>query len=149
MVIGGRRHQGAAMYNDFKDLWYTVAPLKFERRYSAAVKWNGTVVVTGGSDPVSASVELFNPKTNKWTAALPDLLVARYGHALVNIDSCLYAIGGKSQDEQLLSSVEKYSLTSKSWKLVFTLPTARSDLTCVTRLVSTKTRLLHTAHCLF
>lgn len=135
MVIGGTLQYGAAIYNQAKDSWYTTAPMNNERWYSAAVEWNGTVVVTGGWNPVTASVEQFNPKTNQWTA-LPDLQVARCFHALVNIDSCLYAIGGENKDEMQLSSVERYDASSKSWKIVFTLPTARSCLTCATLDVS-------------
>jgi len=134
MVLGGGLKQGAATYNKVKDSWLTTAPMKIERWYSAAVKWNGTVVVTGGLYPFTASVEQFHPKTNQWTA-LPDLQIARKGHALVNIDSCLYAIGGLNEDEEPLSSIEKYNLGSKSWKLVSTLPTAREGLTCATKKV--------------
>ena len=108
--------------------------------YSAAVEWNGTVVVTGGFDPVTASVEQFNPKTNQWTA-LPDLQVARFNHALVNIDSCLYAIGGENEDDEPLKSVERYDAASKSWTIVFTLPTARSCLTCATLDVSENSKV--------
>ena len=135
MVIGGYPQYGAAIYNQVKDLWYTTAPMNNKRWYSAAVEWNGTVVVTGGLDPVTASVEQFNPKTNQWTA-LPDLQVARCAHALVNIDSCLYAIGGQNKDDEPLKSVERYDAASKSWTIVFTLPTARSCLTCATPDVS-------------
>ena len=140
MVLGGTLEQGAATYNQVKDSWLTTAPMKIKRSYSAAVKWNATVVVTGGSAPVTASVEQFHPKTNQWTA-LPDLQVARYAHALVNIDSCLYAIGGENEAYEPLSSIEKYNLGSKSWKLVSTLPTARSCLTCATNKVSAKLNL--------
>ena len=134
MVIGGGLQYGAAMYNQVKDLWYTTAPMNNIRLLSAAVEWNGTVVVTGGFYPVTASVEQFNPKTNQWTA-LPDLQVARSNHALINIDNCLYAIGGDN-NQVCLNSVERYDAASKSWKIVFSLPTARSFLTCATLDVS-------------
>ena len=134
MVIGGTLQYGAAIYNQVKDLWYTTAPMNNKRLYSAAVEWNGTVVVTGGFDPVTASVEQFNPKTNQWTA-LPDLQVARYNHALVNINNCLYAIGGYN-GQVILSSVERYNAASMLWQIVFTLLTARHAFACAKLKVS-------------
>ena len=135
MTIGGHLYSGAAIYNFVTDTMQTTSPSNTDRRLSAAVKWNGKVVVTGGYDPVTASVEQYDPKTNQWTK-LPDLQVARLGHALVNVAGCLYAIGGAGVDYKVLSSIEQYNAANKSWKLVSTLQTARAGLASATNKVS-------------
>jgi kelch-like protein 18 len=83
--------------------------------------------VTGGFNPVTASVELYNPKTNQW-AALPDLKTARWGHTLENMEGHLYVIGGMTNTNEVMSSVEKYNATCKSWTVVASLQSARRAL---------------------
>ena len=80
------------------------------------------------------SVEQFDPQTNTWTA-LPNLLVARDSHSLVNMDGRLYVIGGWD-GEQALSSVERYDEETKTWTNQPTLNTARQGLACATCAVS-------------
>jgi N-acetylneuraminic acid mutarotase len=135
MTIGGHLDSGAAIYNFVTDTMHTTSLSDTNRWCSAAVKWNGKVVVTGGWNPVTASVEQYDPKTNQWTK-LPDLQVARWGHALVNVAGCLYAIGGADVDELVISSIEQYNAADKSWKLVSTLQTARAALASATNKVS-------------
>ena len=75
------------------------------------------------------SVEQFDPQTNTWTA-LPNLLVARDSHSLVNMDGRLYVIGGEDSNYQELSSVERYDAETKTWTNQPTLNTARKGLAC-------------------
>ena len=127
----------AAVYDCNTDSWRSAAPSNNKHSYTAAVAWNGTVVVAGGY-PMTDSVEQFDPQTNTWTA-LPNLLVARCYHSLVNMDGRLYVIGGLGSDsdgEQVLSSVERYDAETKTWINQPTLNTARKDLACALCAVS-------------
>ena len=120
----------AAVYDCNTDSWRSAAPSNNKHSYTAAVAWNGTVVVAGGDFPMTDSVEQFDPQTNTWTA-LPNLLVARSHHSLVNMDGKLYVIGGLGSDgKQVLSSVERYDAETKTWTQLATLGTARRRLAC-------------------
>ena len=141
LCVGGRFNLNscaeAAVYDCNTDSWRSVAPTNNKHTYTAAVTWNGTVVVAGGH-PITDSVEQFDPQTNTWTA-LPNLLVTRDSHSLVNMDGRLYVIGGSglgSDGEQVLSSVERYDAETKTWINQPTLNTARQDLACALCAVS-------------
>ena len=126
----------ATTYDCDTDSWHQVAPTNHEHSYTSAVTWNGTVVVAGGEDPITDSVEQFNPQTNTWTA-LPNLLVARARHSLVNMDGSLYVIGGWD-GAQAIGSVEQYTAESNCWTSLTSLNTARQGLACAVCQVSVR-----------
>ena len=133
-VGGNHSCTEVAVYDCNTDSWLAAAPTNNKHSYTAAVTWNGTVVVAGGDFPMTDSVEQFDPQTNTWTA-LPNLLVARRHHSLVNLDDRLYVIGGWDGKE-VLSSVELYDTETKTWINQPTLCTARESLACALCAVS-------------
>ncbi len=124
------------MYDVDRDGWVSVAPMSTERTGAAAATWNDKVVVAGGCDSKYAilnSAEQYDPEANRWTP-FSSLITRRYGHALVNADNTLYAIGGS--DGSGLSSVERYNAESGVWQPAPKLSIARNCLAAATLRVS-------------
>ena len=77
----------------------------------AAVLDDGTVVYAGGiaipprGYAPTADVERWDPRTNEWTASAP-LNVGRAGGAIVATAGGVYLIGGSTDDDQPIASVE-------------------------------------------
>ena len=104
-----------------------------ERRGAAAATWNGKVVVAGGQDTKNRmlkSAEQYDAEKDQWTA-FASLLAARWGHALVNSDNTLFAIGGWDGKEAW-RSVERYNVESGKWQLAPTLNIARRGFASAT-----------------
>ncbi len=75
-----------------------VAPMNIPRaRHAMVALRDGRVVVLGGmSMDATASVEVYDPRTNQWQFAEP-LDQPRYDHCAVFDGSSIYIVGGSSQ----------------------------------------------------
>lgn len=114
------------MYTPSSDNWYNVATLSHEHSGAAAAVWNNTVIVAGSSYAPHDSVEQYDPESNT-CKSFPNLLVGRCGHALVNLNETLYAIGG-CNNSKVLVDVEKFDINSNKWQAVSPLKTPRFGL---------------------
>ncbi len=122
----------AEMYDPERDSWRNVAPMSTKRAWQSAATWKGKVVVAGGQDAhckTLNSAEQYDPETNQWTP-FRSLLLARWGHALVNADNTLLAIGGV--DGESWRSVERYNADSGEWEQAPQLNKGRRNFASVT-----------------
>ena len=60
-----------------------------------------------------------------WEAVAP-MAEARENHAVVVLEGKLYAVGGRDNNDGLLSSVERYDAASNAWEEVAPMVTARA-----------------------
>lgn len=101
------------MYDADCDEWYFIESMTDGHDYAATATRDNKVIITGGSN-YSKSVEQYDPETDTWTR-LPDLLLGRQCHALVNLDDCLFAIGGFTSKNGVISGVETLAADGDSW----------------------------------
>jgi N-acetylneuraminic acid mutarotase len=102
------------VYDPSTNLWSSAPPIHRARAGLAAGVLNGKIYAIGGYVPfgtgiqVLNTVEVFDPSTNLWSAALSPLL-ARAGHAVATVNGFIYVIGGETSNETPLLTVEQYS----------------------------------------
>jgi N-acetylneuraminic acid mutarotase len=58
---------------------------------------------------------MYDPSAGQWRA-VPDLSVARSGCAVVCIDGNVYVVGGVSDAEAVLASMECYDPIASEWR---------------------------------
>ena len=75
------------------------------------VEYEGLIYVVGGcTDSRRHHKDLvsYNPVTGAW-AVLPSMATARSRLAVAVLEGHLYAVGGTNRDDEVLSTVERYS----------------------------------------
>ena len=101
---------------------------------------SGRVLIVGGEDAngaLLASVELYDPASNKWSAAAP-LVSAREHHTATLLPSGkVLVVGGIGANATMLGSAEIYDPITNGWSLAGTLSVGRAYHT-VTQLPSGK-----------
>ena len=81
------------------------------------------ILVSGGvASLLSSSIqihqdEIYDLETGTSEPLAQTMTTPRYGHVLINLGGTVYAIGGKDANGAQLSSMEKFSVSSKSWIL--------------------------------
>ena len=98
-----------------------------------AFKATTNLIFQGGeteNSPSSADVKIYDLEKSEWTAQ-PDMLVKRKDHAcaLVTLgeEKGILVSGGVNEDDQLLDSVEFFSIDKDEWKEVAHLKQARTE----------------------
>ena len=117
----------------------------------------GVLVAIAGFDGTNAlaTVEVYQPTADRWTAAAP-LNTARYGHAAVVVGDRAFVLGGCGAEQQPLDSVESMDLhaliahvplVTAGWQLMheWRLPSPRCDCAAVT--VGGAIWIIGGAHC--
>jgi len=125
LVFGGRNQEGtfcsktAYLYNP-KNNTCLFARMMNKARYAAAViHIDGFVYVLGGKQAngiVLSSCERYNMRDNTWTE-LDKMIESRSDASVEVTNDHLYIFGG-CQGENMLSSIEKYSIKGDSWKIL-------------------------------
>lgn len=113
MVIGGAYVSSCERYDPVNNTWTTTASLSIPRYYAAATMYFGKVYVVGGYSTANpnatvetASVEIYTPSTNTWSAG-SDLKAARAAHTVTVLpNSDMLAVGGTASP--YLHSVELF-----------------------------------------
>ncbi len=114
--------------------WLRKTDIPTARVFLGAAAVDGLIYAAGGSPGALtdlATVEIYNPATDSWTAG-PPLGTPRSGLALVGVNSgegCgayVYAIGGGWNNYQ--AAVERYSPTTNIWTTLSDLTQARRSL---------------------
>lgn len=109
--------------------WTPLPPMLRARRAASAVAFNGRICVVGGAGGLShlehciEASEIFDPDRCIWEA-LPSMLQARRGLALLAVDHALLAFGG-SDGEQVLRNVEVYDELHGAWDVRPAMPSSR------------------------
>ena len=96
----------------FTDQWKTVdTKLPTERFRPGVAALDKKIYVTGGhhAQPMSSSVDCYDPETNSWSQ-VANMNIARQGHSLVSLHGRLYAIGG--------AEIQVYNPDNDTWTLL-------------------------------
>ena len=97
--------------------WEPVASFNKDRTSICASVFYGILFVAGGchENLVTALSDYYDPAINKWISG-PQLIQGRSDHCLVTCNGCLYALGGKSDENETLSSVEMLADLNGTWQ---------------------------------
>ena len=92
---------------------------------------HGKLYVVGGSESSQRSnVECYDPYRNLWTCAkAPE--VVKHCAGTATLQGFLYAVGGKENDNEPVSTVQKYSLDTNQWQAVSPLGSPKSNVCAV------------------
>lgn len=101
-VAGGRPPRGHdfAVYDPKADQWTTLPDLPTARNHIAAGAIDGKFYVAGGRfgggfrSEITPALEMYDPKTNKWTTRRP-MSEARSGLNGIVVNGCLHTFGGE------------------------------------------------------
>ena len=116
-------------------IWRKASPLLHKRCGNALAVCNGSLYALGGYDGTTclSSVERLECLHSSWVFNGPwqyvaPMLIPRLGFAVVSLDGCLYAIGGRSEVEEkmALKTVEKYDPDLNEWTCVSEMTYKRS-----------------------
>jgi N-acetylneuraminic acid mutarotase len=144
LVVGGRGVDGLSalasceLFTPKTNKWSKCAPLSTARSDHAATALDdGRLLVTGGTTNEATgdlhssrfvaigSTELYDPKTNTWSAEAP-MADARNGHtATLLLDGTVLVVGGAREQRQHLTSVERFDPKTNTWSREKPLDVAR------------------------
>lgn len=113
--------------------WEIVNNMPNPRHGLSAVTLGNRIYLIGGQEMPGnmgqglTTVTAFEPQTNSWDESPADLNHGRtYGFATV-YDSAIYIFGGRNQ-QNYISSVEKYNPETNSWSVISEMPVPREGL---------------------
>jgi len=146
-AIGGARDglsvSDIAAYDAAADAWTTLAPMPTPRDHLGVAALGGRVHALGGrtgghdhgaGDPFTLTThEVYDPEADAWTAAA-DMPTGRSGHALAELDGCLYAFGGegnRAASDGMFDEVERFVASSGAWERLGAMPTPRHGMGAV------------------
>jgi N-acetylneuraminic acid mutarotase len=112
-------------------LWHKVAPMRTARDNFAAAVLGGRVYVAGGFGKAGdlADVEVYDPRTGRWTARKP-LPQPRNAPGAAMFGGLLYVAGGVV-DEQITNTMIVYDPGRNSWRTVAPMRTPRAQMRLV------------------
>jgi hypothetical protein len=108
-------------FNTETNEWATLAPMPEAKSQPSVSVLDGLIYVMGGLDSdantiIYSSVHRFDPVENLWSAVAP-LSIARTSLGSFVLGGSIYAVGG-FDGENMLSSMERYSVALDSWSEV-------------------------------
>ena len=130
------------LFDPTKGVWTIGPPMSVSRaRHTATLLPGGDVLVTGGATTfhgevgsVTATAEIYSPRTNSWRAAAP-MSIPRYVHqAALLADGRVLVAGGwsaTSSADASKASVEIYDPVANRWAATGSLVTARAEFVMV------------------
>ena len=133
-VAGGRAPGGSAFeaYDPASDTWEKLPDLPSQRNHLAMAALNGKIIVAGGRTGPGFTarrldvVELYDPKTRRWSKGAP-LPAARAGITGAANAGCMFVFGGEGERTHVLGltpSVFGYDPRAGSWTKLPDLPIA-------------------------
>ncbi|XP_050332449.1 kelch-like protein 28 [Bactrocera neohumeralis] len=120
-------------YNKAENMWLKYARIKFDYHQFRTILKDDNLLFIGGSKDYAAVdiVRSWNIRNKTWQD-LPVMKQPRRSHCVVELDSKIYAIGGRSLlHNKVTSTVERYT-TSDGWEYVNDMNNERYDASAVT-----------------
>lgn len=142
-AVGGERDgapvAAATVYDPAADRWSALPPLPEGRTDLAAAGADGKLYVLGGTTvagtapkrPGLTTVAVYDPATNRWSAA-PAMPTARSGLATIAVGTMIYALGGQ-QDGASLKAAERFDPQANAWSALAPMRDARRNLAATSR----------------
>ena len=119
-------------YDTLSGKWDTLSP--YRARYFGMAKINNQLVLVGGHEQDSRIKLLgaWRPESKEWTHPYPEMPTARSQCSAVTYNKWLMVAGGKSEQENYLSSVEIMDTINKQWYTGPPTPTAWTSMKTAT-----------------
>jgi len=110
--------------------WVTIPPLSVPRSSAvAAATQDGRIVVAGGtSGSRLKTVEIWEPRTNRWEKASADMNEIRSAAALASVSGRIFAVAGVDAEQNVHSSLEMFEEELHAWTYRHSCLTPRMDL---------------------
>ena len=138
-----KTHEGAIVASEEKETicyipsegkWYQLADkLSAFSSYSYGMSsLRGKLYVVGGCRPDQNGniAEYYDPSSNLWTPiSAPE--VVKHRIAAVTLQGFLYAVGGRDENETVVSTVQRYNPDTDQWQEVSPLSSSRSNVCAV------------------
>ena len=137
-----KTHEGAIVASEEKETicyipsegkWYKLADkLSARRSYSYGMSsLHGNLYVLGGCWHENGNIaEYYDPSSNLWTpVSAPGIGKCRI--AAVTLQGFLYAVGGRDENETVLSTVQRYNPVADQWEKVSPLSSPGSNVCAV------------------
>ena len=144
-LIGGWNYSNTASnsvatqgrFDPATQAWSSLASLTTARNAAAAAVIGGRIHVVGGRAPgirandqtPMASVEVYDPATDRWEAGVP-LLTARSSLAVLALGGQLYALGGEGA-AGVSDAIERYDPATRVWTALPAMPLKTHGLAAV------------------
>ncbi|MFO1402074.1 MAG: kelch repeat-containing protein [Steroidobacteraceae bacterium] len=127
--LSSNRLSGTFRVSEFP--WVARSAMPLPRREFATAAVNGRIYVLGGGDtqagiipaPATATVQIYDPASNTWSAGA-DMPVAAYNHAAAVLGGKIYVTGGKSDLAPGLATLQEYDPAGNAWTLRAAMPVA-------------------------
>ena len=110
--------------------WEQVSSMNKKRSVMGAAVYKNTIVVCGGSETNLTAAEAYLATFNEWKTLSP-MKQGRYGHSVAVCEEFVYALGGRSTFDNILSSAEKLEKLTGDWKHVKAMQIPRSNFAAV------------------
>ncbi len=131
-VAGGRPPRGHdfAVYDPKADKWTSLPDLPTARNHMAAAAIGGRLYVAGGRfgggfrSEITAALEMYHPKTRRWTARRP-MSEARSGLNGMAVNGCFHTFGGehpKAGPSGVFPHHEVYNPKTDRWTRLADIP---------------------------
>ena len=110
--------------------WVNASPLTVPRSSAVAANLpDGRVIVAGGTDGSRLrSVEVWDPRMNKWEKANADMNQVRSASSLVSLVGRVFAVGGVDAEQNVHASLEMFEEELHAWSYRQSCITPRVDL---------------------
>ena len=140
-VIVACKEDMTMCYLPSKNKWYELATMSSdgcpgdcdEYCYGISAVHNKLFVIGGHSLSKSYSnAECYDPLYNLWTPIKAPEIVKKDTMAVVTHQGYLYVVGGYNEDDEVISTVERYNPHTKRWQKVASLSCPRSGVCAVT-----------------
>lgn len=131
-----------SVYDPWRDAWLAGPSLPEARHHAAAAALNGSVYVSGGTDPAgsrTATLWILPAGASAWEALAP-MPQGRYGHRMVAVADRLYVVGGAAGARADPGgepaglgdgSILIYDLATAAWSAGAPMPLTRDHLSVV------------------
>lgn len=113
-------------YNPATNTWLAKAAMPTARSVMSGCAYNDKIYVAGGWPGNMNILEIYDPATNIWSTAAPMPAGRQNKNSMVALGGNLYFIGGKNDlNTQTYSDVYIYNISTNSWSVGPSLPSAR------------------------
>ncbi len=131
--LGVRDH---AAYIPAEDRWIELAPFPLSREHITAASVGDTVYVIGGRSPLDRNAHRWNDAAGIWEP-LPQMKVARAGHAAAGLSGRLVVFGGEgggsnANPRGVFPQVEVYDPSTNRWTQLEDMAAPRHGIGAVT-----------------
>ena len=127
-VVGGGKR--AKSFDLAARTWHTLPKMSMRRSFHRAVGLLGKVYAIGGvtvpGDQTVASVECFNPASNRWEEVQP-MQTGRFRHEAAVMNKKIFVVGGLDGRKGSLKSAEVFDLVTNTWSFIAAVNHPRRD----------------------